>query len=165
MYKTVEHTRSRTGRATTGRIRKRMKTRSLVTLLVTLLLIVLVGALAVNGLTVGKYIVKPVGSAIKLGLDLRGGIYAVYKGDSSVEDFETLRNATVTIMINRLTAQGYTEATVTPQGSDRIRIEIPDVEDPNEILSIVGTPAPDVRGSRRQHHPRGQEHRKGLSGL
>ena len=78
-----------------------MKTRSLVTLLVTLLLIVLVGALAVNGLTVGKYIVKPVGSAIKLGLDLRGGIYAVYKGDSSVEDFETLRNATVTIMINR----------------------------------------------------------------
>ena len=31
-----------------------MKTRSLVTLLVTLLLIVLVGALAVNGLTVGK---------------------------------------------------------------------------------------------------------------
>ena len=118
-----------------------MKTRSLVTLLVTLLLIVLVGALAVNGLTVGKYIVKPVGSAIKLGLDLRGGIYAVYKGDSSVEDFETLRNATITIMINRLTAQGYTEATVTPQGSDRIRIEIPDVEDPNEILSIVGTPA------------------------
>ena len=62
MYKTVAHTRSRTGRATTGRIRKRMKTRSLVTLLVTLLLIVLVGALAVNGLTVGKYIVKPQGA-------------------------------------------------------------------------------------------------------
>lgn len=118
-----------------------MKTKSVVTLLVTLVLIVLVGLLAINGLTVGKYIVKPVGSAVSLGLDLRGGIYAVYQGDSSVDDFETLRDATVTVMINRLTAQGYTEATVTPQGSDRIRIEIPDVDDPNEILNIVGTPA------------------------
>ena len=50
-------------------------------------------------------------------------------------------DATVTIMINRLTAEGYTEATVTRQGADRIRIEIPDVQDPNEILTIVGTPA------------------------
>ena len=118
-----------------------MKTKSLVTLLIVLLLIILVGALAINGLQIGKYIVKPVGRAISLGLDLRGGIYAVYEGDTSAEDFDTQMDATVTIMINRLTAQGYTEATVTRQGNDRIRIEIPDVSDPNEILTIVGTPA------------------------
>ncbi len=118
-----------------------MKTKSLVTLCVTLLLIVLIGALAINGMQIGKYIVKPVGRAISLGLDLRGGIYAVYQGDTTAEDFDTQMDATVTIMINRLTAEGYTEATVTRQGSDRIRIEIPDVQDPNEILTIVGTPA------------------------
>jgi len=118
-----------------------MKTKSLVTLCVTLLLIVLIGALAINGLQIGKYIVKPVGRAISLGLDLRGGIYAVYQGDTSADDFDAQMDATVTIMINRLTAEGYTEATVTRQGSDRIRIEIPDVQDPNEILTIVGTPA------------------------
>ena len=118
-----------------------MKTKSLVTLCVTLLLIVLIGALAINGLQIGKYIVKPVGRAISLGLDLRGGIYAVYQGDTTAEDFDMQMDATVTIMLNRLTAEGYTEATVTRQGSDRIRIEIPDVQDPNEILTIVGTPA------------------------
>ena len=118
-----------------------MKTKSLVTLCVTLLLILLIGVLAINGMQIGKYIVKPVGRAISLGLDLRGGIYAVYEGDTTADDFDTQMDATVTIMINRLTAEGYTEATVTRQGDDRIRIEIPDVQDPNEILTIVGTPA------------------------
>ena len=118
-----------------------MKKKSWLTLCITLLLIVLIGALAINGLQIGKYILKPVGKAISLGLDLRGGIYAVYQGDTTAEDFDTQMDATVTIMINRLTAEGYTEATVTRQGADRIRIELPDVQDPNEILTIVGTPA------------------------
>ena len=117
------------------------KTRSLVALCVTVLLIVLVGALALNGMQIGRYDVLPVADAISLGLDLRGGIYAVYQGDTTAEDFDAQMDATVTIMINRLTASGYPEATVTRQGSDRIRIEIPDVKDPNEILRIVGTPA------------------------
>ncbi len=118
-----------------------MKTKSLVTLLVTLLLVVLVAALAINGLQVGKYILKPVGQGISLGLDLRGGIYAVYLGDTSAENFDQQMDATITIMRNRLTSAGYTEANITRQGDDRIRIEIPDVQDPNEILEIVGTPA------------------------
>lgn len=118
-----------------------MKVKSLVTLGVTLLLIVLIGLLAVNGMHVGKYIFKSVGDSVSLGLDLRGGIYAVYLGDTSAEDFDAQMDATVTIMRTRLTNEGYTEATITRQGDDRIRIEIPDVSDPNEILNIVGTPA------------------------
>lgn len=118
-----------------------MKVKSLVTLGVTVLLIVLIGLLAVNGLHVGKYIFKSVGDSVSLGLDLRGGIYAVYLGDTDAEDFDTQMDATVTIMRTRLTNEGYTEATITRQGGDRIRIEIPDVSDPNEILDIVGTPA------------------------
>ena len=118
-----------------------MKVKSLVTLGVTLLLIVLIGLLAVNGMHVGKCIFKSVGDSVSLGLDLRGGIYAVYLGDTSAEDFDAQMDATVTIMRTRLTNEGYTEATITRQGDDRIRIEIPDVSDPNEILNIVGTPA------------------------
>ena len=118
-----------------------MKVKSLVTLGVTLLLIVLIGLLAVNGMHVGKYIFKSVGDSVSLGLDLRGGIYAVYLGDTSAEDFDAQMDATVTIMRTRLTNVGYTEATITRLGDDRIRIEIPDVSDPNEILNIVGTPA------------------------
>lgn len=119
-----------------------MKVKSLVTLGVTLLLIVLVACLALNGLQVGKYIFQPVANAISLGLDLRGGVYAVYQAtDTSVEDFDTQLAGTISVLRNRLTAQGYTEATVTQQGSDRIRVEIPDVKDPGAILDIIGTPA------------------------
>ena len=117
------------------------QTKSIIALCITVVLVVLVGLLAINGTQVGKYIVKPVGSAISLGLDLRGGIYAVYLGDTTAENFDSQMDATITIMRNRLTSAGYTEATITRQGTDRIRIEIPDVKDPNEILNIVGTPA------------------------
>ena len=118
-----------------------MKKKSVIALCVVVVLIILFGTLAFKGIPLGDYDWKPIKDAVSLGLDLRGGVYAVYQGDTSAEDFDAQMDATVTIMINRLTAQGYTEATVTRQGDDRIRIEIPDVEDPNEILTIVGTPA------------------------
>ncbi len=122
-----------------------MKKKSVITLCVVVLVIVLAALLAINGMQLGwigsDNDIVPVKDAISLGLDLSGGVYAVYQGDTSVENFDVQMDATVTIMINRLTAEGYTEATVTRQGGDRIRIEIPDVQNPNDILKIVGTPA------------------------
>ena len=50
-------------------------------------------------------------------------------------------DSTVSTLRTRLDAAGYPEATVARQGSDRIRVEIPDVEDPEAILEIIGTPA------------------------
>ena len=85
---------------------------------------------------------KPWGDAISLGLDLRGGVYTVYQAeDNGDPDFDTKMESTVSILTSRLTRQGFTEATVTRQGSDRIRVEIPNVSDPNQILTIIGTPA------------------------
>ena len=85
---------------------------------------------------------KPWGEAISLGLDLRGGVYTVYQAeDDGSEDFDSKMNSTVNILTSRLTRQGFTEATVTRQGNDRIRVEIPNVTDPNEILRIIGSPA------------------------
>ena len=40
----------------------------------------------------------------------------------------------------RLTNAGFTEANVARQGTDRIRIEIPGVENHEEVVSIIGTP-------------------------
>ena len=57
------------------------------------------------------------------------------------EDLDSKMDSTVSILVSRLTRQGFTEATVTRQGTNRIRVEIPNVSDPNEILSIIGTPA------------------------
>ena len=86
--------------------------------------------------------IAPAAHSISLGLDLRGGVYAVYVAqDSQQENFDTLLQSTIAVLRNRLTAQGFTEATVTRQGADRIRVEIPDVSDPQQILDIIGTPA------------------------
>ena len=116
--------------------------KSLIKLGIVALLIVLVAILALNGLRVGKYVFKPVGSAISLGLDLRGGVSTEYIAtDTSMDNYEALMQSTVAALRNRLTNAGFTEATVATRGSDRILVEIPDVDDPEQVMEIIGTPA------------------------
>ena len=119
-----------------------MKAKSLIKLLIVALLIAAVSFLALNGLQIGKYILKPVGRAISLGLDLRGGVSTEYiVTDTNIENYEVLLDGTVSALRNRLTNAGFTEATVAIQGTDRILVEIPDVDDPEEVAAIIGTPA------------------------
>ncbi len=83
--------------------------------------------------------------SIALGLDLKGGVYVEYEAQITEElegaDFGTLLNSTIDIISNRLTDKGYPEATVVQLGSSGIRVEIPDVQDPNAILDLIGSPA------------------------
>lgn len=123
---------------------KNPRTRAIVSLVVILVVVALAGYVALFGIGKGTFIhyAKPWGEAISLGLDLRGGVYTVYQAeDDGSEDFDSKMNSTVNILTSRLTRQGFTEATVTRQGNDRIRVEIPNVTDPNEILRIIGSPA------------------------
>jgi len=119
--------------------------RSVITLCVLLVCMVVIGTLALTGARFGwggRYRLKPWGEAISLGLDLRGGVYTVYRGiDNGEESFDTLMNDTIRVLTNRLDAQGYTEATIVRQGTDRIRIEVPNLQDPLDILDVIGTPA------------------------
>ena len=123
---------------------KNPQQRAVISLVVTLIVIAIAAYLALFGVGKGTMVryLKPWGEAISLGLDLRGGVYTVYQADDSAQDdFDTKMNSTVSILGSRLTRQGFTEATVTRQGNDRIRVEIPNVTDPGEILRIIGTPA------------------------
>ena len=83
--------------------------------------------------------------SIKLGLDLSGGISAVYEASlpegSNSTNLEQSVNATIKRLQTLLYDKGYSEALVTNQGSDRIRIEVPDVDDPSEIFNLIGDPA------------------------
>ncbi|MBR3796776.1 MAG: protein translocase subunit SecD [Clostridia bacterium] len=123
---------------------KNPRTRALVSLIAILLVVAVCGYVALFGIGKGTMInyLKPWGEAISLGLDLRGGVYTVYEAENDGSDeFETKMGSTVSILTSRLTRQSFTEATVTRQGGERIRVEIPNVSDPNEILRIIGTPA------------------------
>ena len=123
---------------------KNLRARALVSLVAIIVVVAVCAYLGLCGFGKGTMInyLKPWGDAISLGLDLRGGVYTVYQAVNNGDpDFDTKMESTVSILTSRLTRQGFTEATVTRQGSDRIRVEIPNVSDPNQILTIIGTPA------------------------
>ncbi|MGI6150398.1 MAG: protein translocase subunit SecD [Christensenellales bacterium] len=101
------------------------------------------GFFALNGITIGRVTVKPLASAIKQGLDLTGGVSAVYEAVNKDDpNLQENLGAVMAVFRTRLDAEGYTEATVTQQGTSRIRIEIPinesqQVDDPNVITSYL----------------------------
>lgn len=83
-------------------------------------------------------------NSISLGLDLKGGALAVYEaspieGDSNA-DMDSRINATKARLQSLLTGKGFPEAVVSSQGN-RIRVEVPDVADPQAIFNIIGQPA------------------------
>ena len=84
-------------------------------------------------------------NSIKLGLDVSGGVTAVYDAKVADESSDTSIDTAIKSTINRLegilASRGYTEATVTTQQGNRIRVEVPDVEDPQEVFDLIGNPA------------------------
>lgn len=77
---------------------------------------------------------------IKLGLDLKGGAYILYKADKeNVTDSEMA--SAVSLIQDRLDRRGWTEAECARDGADRIRVEIPGVENAEEAISQIGQTA------------------------
>lgn len=81
--------------------------------------------------------------SISLGLDLKGGMEAVYEAKTTKKgvSLDDAISGTIERLQELLTSEGYSEATVTTEGSNRIRVEVPDVSDPGEVLDLLGTPA------------------------
>ena len=98
---------------------------------------------SVYGLNMGSYVVKPVSESIKLGLDIEGGVVVVYEADTDETGTDLLKimNQVKSVMSNRIDEFGLTEPNITIQGEDRIRIELPGVEDTEEALEIIGKTA------------------------
>ena len=89
----------------------------------------------------GLYDYKAYPNLIKLGLDLKGGVYAVYDFDSEgVEDFDDVLKGVASSMESLLFSEGYSEAVVTIENGTHIRVEVPDVDDPDEIFELIGNP-------------------------
>ena len=77
---------------------------------------------------------------IKQGLDLSGGVYIVYEADKENVTQEEM-NAAVSLIQGRLDWNGWTEAEVAQDGSNRIRVDIPGVENAEEAIREIGQTA------------------------
>jgi len=125
-----------------------MKKRTITKFIVTSVLVVLGLFLSIFSFDIGIYTYNGFAKSIKLGIDLEGGVLAVYNVkniDNNETNFDTQVEATITRISDLLTSKGFSEATVVKQGSGlnstQIRVEVPDVDDPEEILNLIGEPA------------------------
>lgn len=81
-------------------------------------------------------------SVIDLGLDLKGGVYALYEASSEdTANFSSKLDATKTRLSEMLRNRGYNDSVVVTEGNNKIRVSIPDEDDAQNLFQIIGTPA------------------------
>ena len=103
--------------------------------------IITVGAVAgIQGLEVGGVKVEPFSQSMKLGLDLKGGVFVVLEAQTDVSgnDLDKLMNQTKEVIERRVNAMGLTEPNIMREGDKRIRIELPGVKNAQEAIEAVG---------------------------
>ena len=99
--------------------------------------------ISVKGLSLGENSVQPVGDQIKLGLDLSGGVYVVLEAqtDSTGEELAQKMNEAKLIIEQRVNGLGVSQPTVVIEGEDRIRVELPGLDNTQEAISLIGQTA------------------------
>lgn len=83
---------------------------------------------------------------IRQGLDLVGGSAITYEAQTeglelSAEELDSSMESVKNVLRNRLDSLGYSEATVSRQGENRVRVEIPSISDPEEAVRTLGQTA------------------------
>ncbi len=117
--------------------------RSIVKFAAIIVVIAAIVYVGIAGITIGDSVNIPGVTdegGITQGLDLKGGTVIVFKAQEenpSDDDMETV----VSTIRKRLDFQNYTEATVTRQGTDKIRVELPDVQDAEAAVETLGATA------------------------
>ncbi len=81
---------------------------------------------------------------VKLGLDLKGGVYAVLEArpekEEDVIDNETM-NSLIEVLDRRINGIGVAESLVQKAGNNRVIIELPGVSDTTEAINMIGKTA------------------------
>lgn len=106
-------------------------------LILFMLIIALIGGAA-------YYSYRPLAEGITFGLDIRGGISVLLEAVPSAEvpeiNDEAMTRA-VAILSQRVNALGVVEPEVVREGERRIRISLPEYEDQESVLEVIGTTA------------------------
>mgnify|MGYP003903905421 CR=1 FL=1 len=123
------------------------KSKSLISFLLVIIITACLALISAYGLDVGPLSIPSVTSdnGIRLGLDLVGGSYITFEAEipngTSEEDRASGMDAVVENLRGRLDRLGFTEATVAKSGTNRVVVEIPDIQDPEEAVRTLGTTA------------------------
>lgn len=88
-------------------------------------------------------VMEPTKDKIKLGLDIKGGVYVVMEAQTDLkgEELTDLMNQTQAVIEQRVNEMGLAEPVVTVEGQKRIRVELPGAEDAEEAIEQIGRTA------------------------
>lgn len=117
-----------------------MRGKGLSKFVVALLIIGVAFYIVFFGLNLGTLNIPSIDKAMRFGLDLKGGVYIVYEAAKESVTKREMDSA-VQLIRTRLDMRNFYDATATPQGAKRIRVEIPGVKDPDEAISYIGKTA------------------------
>ena len=80
---------------------------------------------------------------LKYGLDINGGVYVLLEADTKETGTELtqIMNQTKSVLENRVNAMGISEAQVSIEGTKRLRVELPGVENAEEAIEQIGRTA------------------------
>lgn len=120
-----------------------MRFKNAIIFIIIIAIIGIAGLTALKGLQVGPISLRPFIGAIKQGLDLKGGVYVVYEAETDVtgKELDQIIAQTIEVFRRRVDAMGLTEPLVIKEGENRIRVELPGVENAQEALDMIGKTA------------------------
>lgn len=117
-----------------------MKIKNAIILLLIFLTIIAGAIVGTKGLEIGNTKLIPFSQSMKLGLDLKGGVFVVLEAqtDATGEDLDKIMNQTKEVIERRVNAMGLTEPNIMREGEKRVRIELPGVKNSQEAIDAVG---------------------------
>lgn len=122
--------------------------KSILSFIAVIAVIALLSCTAVFGLNVGPLSIASVmdeEDGIRRGLDLVGGssitFEAILDDDYNKANLQTDMASVQAMLQKRLDSLGYTEATVELVGDNRVKVDIPAINDPAEAVSVLGATA------------------------
>ncbi|MSU02311.1 protein translocase subunit SecD [Tissierella pigra] len=115
------------------------------TILLVLIFSIVIGSIfiSLNGIKIGKYEIPKIKDAIDLGLDLAGGVYVVLEAQTNAKGIELqkIMEQTKVIIDERVNSLGVSEPNITIEGSNRIRVELAGIDDPQKAIELIGKTA------------------------
>ena len=107
-----------------------------------LVIVILIAAWLISFFGIGDK-VGNLGKELKYGLDINGGVYVLLEADTKETgtDLTQIMNQTNSVLENRVNAMGISEAQVSIEGNNRIRVEMPGVENAEEAIEQIGRTA------------------------
>ena len=107
--------------------------------LVGILILALVAGLVYAAGTVGKFKIFGHGTAITQGLDLTGGLRELLQARDPKLATADAMSAAIDVITKRINAYGVSEPSITQVGADQIDVEIPNVKNPAQVRSTLGS--------------------------